>query len=68
MKMKGCNGDWDVPSKSERDTDNFLTFSKRISQCFPMGYSKCMGKDESLFRRMWDVAHTICKPPGERSW
>lgn len=24
-----------------------------------MGYSKCMGKDESLFRRMWDVICSI---------
>lgn len=30
-----------------------------------MGYSKCMGKDESLFRRMWDVIYSIFNPSGE---
>lgn len=68
---EGMQRELGCASELERDTDNFLIFSKRISQCFPMGYSKCMGKDESLFRRMWDVVHTICKPPGERgvgSW
>lgn len=52
-------------SKLERDPDNFFIFSKRISQFFPMGYSKCMGKDESLFRRMWDVIYSIFNPSGE---
>lgn len=31
-----------------------------------MGYSKCMGKDESLFRRMWDVIRSIFNPAGKR--
>lgn len=53
-------------SKSERDPDNLFIFSKRICQFFPVGYSKCMGKDESLFRRMWDVIHGIFNPAGER--
>lgn len=68
---EGMQRELGCASELERDTDDFLIFSKRISQCFPIGYSKCMGKDESLFRRMWHVVHTICKPPGERgvgSW